>query len=51
MKRSLTLSLSAPLVFMLAACAPEHATVSPVKTQAAAAAVNTQLGDAANLLI
>ncbi|QPO53572.1 hypothetical protein [Enterobacter hormaechei] len=41
MKRSLTLSLSAPLVFMLAACAPEHATVSPVKTQAAAAAVNT----------
>ncbi|HGG8930091.1 TPA: multidrug resistance outer membrane protein MdtQ [Enterobacter hormaechei subsp. xiangfangensis] len=43
MKRSLTLSLSAPLVFMLAACAPEHATVSPVKTQAAAAAVNTQL--------
>lgn len=28
---------------MLAACAPEHATVSPVKTQAAAAAVNTQL--------
>ena len=43
MKRSLTLSLSAPLVFMLAACAPEHATVSPVKTQAAAAVVNTQL--------
>ncbi|MER1536339.1 multidrug resistance outer membrane protein MdtQ [Enterobacter hormaechei] len=43
MKRSLTLSLSAPLVFMLAACAPEHATVSPVKTQAAAATVNTQL--------
>lgn len=43
MKRSLTLSLSAPLVFMLAACAPEHATVSPVKTQTAAAAVNTQL--------
>ena len=43
MKRSLTLSLSAPLVFMMAACAPEHATVSPVKTQAAAAAVNTQL--------
>lgn len=43
MKRSLTLSLSAPLVFMLAACAPEHATVSPLKTQTAAAAVNTQL--------
>ncbi|MDU3899456.1 MAG: TolC family protein, partial [Enterobacter sp.] len=46
MKRSLTLSLSAPLIFMLSACAPEHATVSPVKTQAAAAAVNTQLSHA-----
>ncbi|WP_234450086.1 TolC family protein [Enterobacter hormaechei] len=43
MKPSLTLSLSVPLVFMLAACAPEHATVSPVKTQVTAAAVNTQL--------
>ena len=46
MKRSLTLSLSAPLIFMLAACAPEHATVSPIKTQATAAAVNTQLSHA-----
>ncbi|HDR2821302.1 TPA: multidrug resistance outer membrane protein MdtQ [Enterobacter bugandensis] len=43
MKRSLILSLSAPLVLMLAACAPEHASVSPIKTQAAAASVNTQL--------
>lgn len=46
MKRSLTLSLSAPLIFMLVACAPEHATVSPIKTQATAAAVNTQLSHA-----
>jgi hypothetical protein len=29
MKRSLILSLSAPLVFILVACAPEHSTVSP----------------------
>lgn len=43
MKRSLILSLSAPLVLMLAACAPEHASVSPIKTQAAAASVNTRL--------
>lgn len=43
MKRSLILSLSAPLVLMLAACAPEHASVSPIKTQATAASVNTQL--------
>lgn len=43
MKRSLILSLSAPLVFMLAACAPEHASVSPIKAQATAASVNTQL--------
>lgn len=43
MKRFLILSLSAPLVFMLAACAPEHSTVSPIQTQTAAASVNTQL--------
>jgi len=43
MKRSLILSLSAPLVLMLAACAPEHASVSPIKAQATAASVNTQL--------
>ncbi|MGN7789989.1 multidrug resistance outer membrane protein MdtQ [Enterobacter sp. 22452] len=43
MKRSLILSLSAPLVFMLAACAPEHASVSPIKAQATAVSVNTQL--------
>lgn len=43
MKRSLILSLSAPLVLMLAACAPEHASVSPIKAQATAASVNTRL--------
>ncbi|WKW36487.1 multidrug resistance outer membrane protein MdtQ [Enterobacter mori] len=43
MKRSLILSLSASLVFMLAACAPEHASVSPIKAHAAAASVNTRL--------
>ncbi|BCT15083.1 multidrug transporter [Enterobacter cloacae] len=43
MKRSLILSLSAPFVFILAACAPEHATVSPIKTQTTAASVNTVL--------
>ncbi|MDV0704354.1 multidrug resistance outer membrane protein MdtQ [Enterobacter asburiae] len=43
MKRSLILSLSAPFAFILAACAPEHATVSPIKTQTAAASVNTVL--------
>lgn len=43
MKRSLILPLSAPFVFILAACAPEHATVSPIKTQTAAASVNTVL--------
>ncbi|MBN4799185.1 multidrug resistance outer membrane protein MdtQ [Enterobacter asburiae] len=43
MKRSLILSLSAPFAFILAACAPEHATVSPLKTQTAAASVNTVL--------
>lgn len=43
MKRSLILSLSAPLVFMLAACAPEHASVSPITAQATPASVNTQL--------
>lgn len=30
-------------VFILAACAPEHATVSPIKTQTTAASVNTVL--------
>ncbi|MHA1056370.1 multidrug resistance outer membrane protein MdtQ [Enterobacter mori] len=43
MKRSLILSLSAPLVFMLAACAPEHASVSPITAQATPASVNTRL--------
>ncbi|MCW4986902.1 multidrug resistance outer membrane protein MdtQ [Enterobacter mori] len=43
MKRSLILSLSAPLVLMLAACAPEHANVSPINAQATAASVNTRL--------
>ncbi len=43
MKRSLILSLSAPFAFILAACAPEHATVSPLKTQTVAASVNTVL--------
>ena len=43
MKRFLILSLSAPLVLILAACAPEHATVSPVKAQTAAASVNSPL--------
>ena len=43
MKRSFILSLSAPLVFILAACAPEHSTVSPVKTQTTVASVNTHL--------
>jgi outer membrane protein TolC len=46
MKRFLILSLSAPLVFMLAACAPEHSTVAPIKTQATAASVNTRLNHA-----
>ncbi|WP_333902393.1 multidrug resistance outer membrane protein MdtQ [Enterobacter wuhouensis] len=43
MKRSFIISLSSPLVFILAACAPEHATVSPITAQTTAAAVNTQL--------
>ena len=43
MKRSLILSLSVPFAFILAACAPEHATVSPIKTQTTAASVNTVL--------
>lgn len=43
MKRSHILSLSVPFVFILAACAPEHATVSPIKTQTTAASVNTVL--------
>ena len=46
MKRFLILSLSAPLVFMLVACAPEHSTVAPIKTQATAASVNTRLNHA-----
>ncbi|WP_253383622.1 multidrug resistance outer membrane protein MdtQ [unidentified bacterial endosymbiont] len=41
MKRFRILSLSAPLVLLLAACAPEHATVFPIKTQVAAASVKT----------
>lgn len=43
MKRSLILSLSVPFAFILAACAPEHATVSPIKTQTTAASVKTVL--------
>ena len=43
MNRSFILSLSVPFAFILAACAPEHATVSPIKTQTTAASVNTVL--------
>lgn len=43
MKRSLILSLSAPLALILAACAPQHPTVSPEKTQSVNASVNTRL--------
>ncbi|MCM7529567.1 multidrug resistance outer membrane protein MdtQ [Enterobacter quasiroggenkampii] len=43
MKRSFILSLSVPFAFILAACAPEHATVSPIKTQTTAASVKTVL--------
>lgn len=43
MKRSLTLSLSAPLVLILAACAPEHPSVSPEKIQSVVTEVSTSL--------
>lgn len=43
MKRSLILSLSVPFALILAACAPEHSTVSPLNTQPAAKSVNTSL--------
>ena len=43
MKRSLILSLSLPLAFILAACAPEHTTVSPLNTQSVTASINTTL--------
>ncbi|EML9492197.1 multidrug resistance outer membrane protein MdtQ [Enterobacter ludwigii] len=41
------LSLSIPLVFILVACAPEHASVSPVNMQSTTAAVNTTLSHTA----
>lgn len=41
------LSLSIPLVFILVACAPEHASVSPVNMQSTMAAVNTTLSHTA----
>lgn len=43
MKRSFILSLSAPLAFVLVACAPEHATVSPLQARTVTASVNTIL--------
>ncbi|RXW29025.1 multidrug resistance outer membrane protein MdtQ [Enterobacter ludwigii] len=43
MKRSLILSLSLPLAFILVACAPEHTTVSPLNTQSVTASINTTL--------
>ncbi|WP_379932792.1 multidrug resistance outer membrane protein MdtQ [Enterobacter sichuanensis] len=43
MKRSFILSLSAPLAFVLVACAPEHATVSPLQARTITASVNTVL--------
>lgn len=43
MKRSLILPLSFPVAFILVACAPEHTTVSPLKTQSVTASVNTTL--------
>ncbi|HDT1602558.1 TPA: multidrug resistance outer membrane protein MdtQ [Enterobacter sichuanensis] len=43
MKRSFILSLSAPLAFVLVACAPEHATVSPLQARTVTASVNTVL--------
>ncbi|MDR2264600.1 MAG: multidrug resistance outer membrane protein MdtQ [Enterobacter asburiae] len=43
MKPSLIISLSAPLLFILTACAPQHSTVAPIGTQAVNATVATQL--------
>ncbi|HDR2862834.1 TPA: multidrug resistance outer membrane protein MdtQ [Enterobacter asburiae] len=43
MKSSLFISLSAPLLFILTACAPQHSTVAPIGTQAVNATVATQL--------
>ncbi|HDR2786514.1 TPA: multidrug resistance outer membrane protein MdtQ [Enterobacter asburiae] len=37
------ISLSAPLLFILTACAPQHSTVAPIGTQAVNATVATQL--------
>ncbi|AEN65625.1 RND efflux system, outer membrane lipoprotein, NodT family [Enterobacter soli] len=43
MKPSLFISLSAPLVLILTACAPQHSAVAPIGTQAVNATVATQL--------
>ncbi|TAT59477.1 multidrug resistance outer membrane protein MdtQ, partial [Enterobacter cloacae] len=43
MKRFLILSLSAPFAVILAGCAPQHATVTPLNTQSLTASVNTVL--------
>lgn len=43
MKPSLFISLSAPLVLILTACAPQHSTVAPIGTQAVNTTVATQL--------
>lgn len=43
MKRFLILSLSAPFAVILAGCAPQHATVTPLNTQSVTASVNTVL--------
>jgi efflux transporter, outer membrane factor (OMF) lipoprotein, NodT family len=43
MKRSFLLALTTPLIFTLAACAPQHPSVSAIKTQPVAAGVNARL--------
>ena len=43
MKPSLFISLSAPLVLILTACAPQHSTVAPIGTQTVNATLATQL--------
>ncbi|WP_445663480.1 multidrug resistance outer membrane protein MdtQ [Enterobacter soli] len=43
MKSSLFISLSAPLVLILTACAPQHSTVAPIGTQTVNATLATQL--------
>lgn len=46
MKRSFLLALTTPLVFTLAACAPQHPTITAIKTQPVAAGVNAHLNHA-----